>query len=31
MQGYMTVFPVPLSEVKVINNPSVFPQNPGYN
>ena len=31
MQPYMTVFPVPLSEIKVINNPSVFPQNPGYN
>lgn len=31
MQAYMTVFPVPLSEVKVFNNASIFPQNPGYN
>jgi starch-binding outer membrane protein, SusD/RagB family len=31
MKDYMTVFPVPLSQVRVINNPSIFPQNPGYN
>lgn len=31
MQVFMTVFPVPLSQVQVINNPSIFPQNPGYN
>lgn len=31
MKDYMTVFPVPLSQVKVINNPMVFPQNQGYN
>ena len=31
MKDYMTVFPVPLSQVRVINNPAVFPQNPGYN
>jgi len=31
MKEYMTVFPVPLSQVKVINNPTLFPQNPGYN
>ena len=31
MKDYMTVFPVPLSQVQVMNNPSIFPQNPGYN
>ena len=31
MKDYMTVFPVPLSQVKVMNNPTLFPQNPGYN
>jgi hypothetical protein len=31
MKEYMTVFPVPLSQVKVMNNATVFPQNPGYN
>jgi tetratricopeptide (TPR) repeat protein len=31
MKDYMTVFPVPLSEIKVFNNPAVFSQNPGYN
>jgi hypothetical protein len=31
MQPYMTVFPVPLRQVQIINNPSIFPQNPGYN
>lgn len=31
MRDYMTVFPVPLSQVKVMNNPAVFPQNQGYN
>jgi len=31
MQAYMTVFPVPLSQVKVINNASIFKQNQGYN
>lgn len=30
MKAYMTVFPLPLSQVKLINNPSIFPQNPGY-
>jgi starch-binding outer membrane protein, SusD/RagB family len=28
---YMTVFPVPLSQVQLINNPTIFPQNEGYN
>jgi starch-binding outer membrane protein, SusD/RagB family len=31
MKDYMTVFPVPLSQVKVMNNLTLFPQNPGYN
>lgn len=31
MKDYMTIFPVPLREVQVMNNASIFPQNPGYN
>ncbi|MDB5248616.1 MAG: Starch-binding associating with outer rane [Segetibacter sp.] len=31
MKDYMTVFPVPLSQVQVMNNPAVFKQNTGYN
>jgi hypothetical protein len=31
MQDYMTIFPVPLTQIQVLNNPEVFPQNPGYN
>jgi tetratricopeptide (TPR) repeat protein len=31
MKDYMTVFPVPLSQVRVMNNPTLFPQNNGYN
>jgi len=30
MQPYMTVFPVPLTQIQLMNNPSIFPQNPGY-
>jgi hypothetical protein len=30
MLDYMTVFPVPLTQIQLINNPSIFPQNPGY-
>jgi tetratricopeptide (TPR) repeat protein len=30
MKAYNIVFPLPLREVQVINNPSVFPQNEGY-
>ena len=30
MQAHMTVFPIPLSQIQLINNPAVFPQNPGY-
>lgn len=31
MKDYMTVFPVPLSQVQVMNNAAIFQQNPGYN
>ncbi|MFC0772394.1 RagB/SusD family nutrient uptake outer membrane protein [Terrimonas alba] len=31
MLQHMTFFPVPLSQVQLINDNSVFPQNPGYN
>ena len=31
MKAHMTVFPIPLSQIQVINNPAIFPQNPGYN
>lgn len=31
MRDYMTVFPVPLSQVKVMNNAAIFAQNQGYN
>lgn len=31
MKSYMTVFPVPLSQIQIINNPTIFSQNPGYN
>lgn len=31
MMPYMTVFPVPLSQVQIINDNSLFSQNPGYN
>jgi tetratricopeptide (TPR) repeat protein len=30
MKAYNVVFPVPLREVQVINDPSIFPQNAGY-
>jgi hypothetical protein len=30
MQPYMTVFPIPLSQVQLINDPQIFPQNKGY-
>lgn len=30
MKSYMTVFPVPQSQIEVVNNPSIFFQNPGY-
>jgi len=30
MAPYMTLFPVPLSQVQLINDPAIFSQNPGY-
>ena len=30
MKSYMTVFPIPLSQIQLINDPTIFPQNPGY-
>jgi len=30
MAAFMTVFPLPLTQVQLINNPSILPQNPGY-
>jgi len=30
MQDYMTVFPLPLSQIQLINDPVLFPQNQGY-
>jgi starch-binding outer membrane protein, SusD/RagB family len=30
MKDYMTIFPVPLNQMQVINNTEIFPQNPGY-
>lgn len=30
MKAYMTVFPIPLSQIQIINNPTIFPQNSGY-
>jgi len=31
MMPYMTAFPIPLSQVQIINDNSLFPQNQGYN
>lgn len=30
MKPYMTVFPIPLRQIELINNRTIFPQNPGY-
>jgi hypothetical protein len=30
MKASMTVFPIPISQVQLINDASLFPQNPGY-
>ncbi len=30
MQAFMTIFPVPLGQMQVMNNADIFPQNPGY-
>lgn len=31
MKDYMTVFPIPVAQIQIINNPAILPQNPGYN
>lgn len=31
MLPYMVVFPIPLSQIQLINNSTIFPQNEGYN
>src|SRR5688572_12037621 len=30
MKPHMTVFPLPLAQVQLMNDPTIFPQNPGY-
>jgi len=30
MQSHMTVFPIPLTQVQLIDDPAILPQNPGY-
>ncbi|MEO5998159.1 MAG: RagB/SusD family nutrient uptake outer membrane protein [Chitinophagaceae bacterium] len=30
MKDYMTVYPLPLSQIQLINNKTIFPQNKGY-
>ncbi len=30
MKPYMTIFPIPLTQIQIINNKDIFPQNPGY-
>ncbi len=30
MKPHMTVFPIPRSQIEVVNDPSIFSQNPGY-
>jgi len=30
MQPFMVLFPIPLSQIQVMNNPELFPQNPGW-
>jgi tetratricopeptide (TPR) repeat protein len=30
MKPFMTVFPIPLAQLQIINDRNVFPQNPGY-
>ena len=31
MKANMTVFPLPLTQIQIINDPAILPQNPGYN
>lgn len=30
MRPHMTLFPVPLTQIELVNDRAVFPQNPGY-
>jgi len=30
MLEYMTLFPIPLAQIDLVNDPTIFPQNPGY-
>ena len=30
MKAHMTVFPIPLTQIQILNNKDLFPQNPGY-
>ncbi len=30
MRAHMTLFPIPLAQIQLINNRAIFPQNPGY-
>lgn len=30
MEPHMTIFPIPLNQIQLINDPAIFPQNPGY-
>ncbi|MDR1403804.1 MAG: RagB/SusD family nutrient uptake outer membrane protein [Tannerellaceae bacterium] len=30
MQPHMVLFPIPLAQIQVMNNPAIFPQNPGW-
>jgi hypothetical protein len=30
MKPYMTLFHIPQTQIEIINNPAIFPQNPGY-
>ena len=30
MRPHMTLFPIPLAQVQLVNNRAIFPQNPGY-
>jgi hypothetical protein len=30
MKANMTIFPLPLTQIQIINNSAVLPQNPGY-
>jgi len=30
MKDYMTLFPIPLDQIQIMNDPALFPQNPGW-